>query len=185
LSVPRLSDGVVELRPFSESDAPALAAIWADPSIRARNTVPEPDEEAARAWVVRSAALAADRVAWEWAIVDRGTGELAGRMALKQIDWTHRRAVVATWVAAPFRGRRFAGRALRLAAAQAFGHGMMRVHAECEADNEASVRSLIAAGMRREGTLRAYFVTNAGGQVDAHVLGMLPEDLAAAPAWPT
>jgi RimJ/RimL family protein N-acetyltransferase len=146
--------------------------------------VPAPAEEAARAWVASSAALAADREAWEWAIVDRSSGELAGRVALKRIDWTHRRAIVATWVAAPFRGRRFAGRALRLAAAHAFDHGMMRLHAECEADNEASVRSLVAAGMRREGTLRAYFVTNAGEKVDAHVLGMLPEDLAAAPVWP-
>jgi RimJ/RimL family protein N-acetyltransferase len=58
---------------------------------------------------------------------------------------------------------------------------MMRIHAECETDNEASFRSLIAAGMRHEGTLRAYFVTNAGVPVDAHVLGMLPVDLAAAP----
>lgn len=172
----------MQLRPFSEEDAPALAAIWADPSIRARNTVPEPSPAAARDWVARSAARAEAGEAWEWAIVDAASGELAGRMALKEIDWTHRRAVVATWVAARFRGRRFAARSLRLAAAHAFDHGIGRVHAECELDNEASVRSLLAAGMRHEGTLRAYFVTNAGERVDAHVLGMVPEDLRAAPA---
>jgi RimJ/RimL family protein N-acetyltransferase len=173
---------VVQLRPFAEHDAPALAAIWTDPEIRARNTVPEPSEEAAREWVARSARLAAGGEAWEWAITDGSSGELAGRMALKEIDWEHRRAVVAVWVASRSRGKRFAARSLRLAAAHAFENGIGRIHAECEVDNEASLHSLLAAGMRHEGTLRAYFVTNAGLAVDAHALGMLPEDLATAPA---
>src|SRR5665213_2589062 len=86
LSLPALSDGVVNLRAFTEADAPALAAIWRDPDIRAHNDVPEPAEEAARAWVARSAARAAGGEAWEWAIVDAGSGELAGRRALKEID---------------------------------------------------------------------------------------------------
>jgi RimJ/RimL family protein N-acetyltransferase len=175
-----LSDGVVRLRAFEGRDAPALAAIWRDPAIRARNEVPEPDEEAARAWVVRSEARAAAGEAWEWAIVDAGTQELAGRQALKEIDWVHRRAVAAVWVAPQFRGRRFAARALRLAAGHAFERGLVRIHAESETDNEASFRSLVAAGMRHEGTLRAHFVTDAGVPLDLHVLGMLPEDLAAA-----
>jgi RimJ/RimL family protein N-acetyltransferase len=183
LSLPLLTDGVVELRAFCRDDGPALAAIWTDPEIRARNTVPEPTEEAAREWVARSAARAAAGEAWEWAIVDASSGELAGRRALKEIDWRHRRAVAACWVAPRFRGRRFAGRSLRLAAAHAFSEGMVRIHAEIEVDNEASMRSALAAGMRHEGTLRASFVSDTGEPVDQHVLGMLPEDLASAQAW--
>jgi RimJ/RimL family protein N-acetyltransferase len=166
-----LSDGVVWLRAFEERDAAALAAIWRDPEIRARNDVPEPSHEAARGWVARSAASVAAGEAWEWAIVDAHRNELAGRQALKEIDWRHRRAVAAIWVAPCFRGKRFAARSLRLAAAHAFANGLARVHAECEIDNEASFRTLIAAGMRYEGTLAL------------HVLGMLPEDLANAPAF--
>ena len=181
LALPVLSDGVVRLRAFSERDAPALAAIWRDPEIRARNEVPEPSEDAARGWVARSAARAFTGEAWEWAIVDAGTNELAGRLALKEIDWTHLRAAVATWVAPGSRGSQFAARSLRLAAAHAFAQGMVRIQAECETDNEASFRSLAAAGMRHEGTLRAYFVTDAGVALDQHVLGMLPEDLSSAP----
>jgi RimJ/RimL family protein N-acetyltransferase len=177
LDLPVLSDGVVQLRPFDERDVPALAAIWADPEIRARNTVPEPSEDAAREWVARSAARAAAREAWEWAIVDEGSGDLAGRRALKEIDWTHRRAVAAAWVAPRFRGRRFAGRSLRLAAAHAFAQGMVRIHAECDTDNEATIRSMLAAGMRHEGTLRAYWISD-GVPRDQHVFGLLPEDLA-------
>lgn len=178
-----LSDSVVQLRAFSERDAPALAASWRDPAIRARNEVPEPSEEAAHEWVARSAARAAAGEAWEWAIVDAGTNELAGRRALKEINWTQRRAVAASWVAPGSRGNQFAARSLRLAAAHAFAHGLVRIHAECDTDNEASLRSLVAAGMRHEGTLRAYFVSAAGVPVDQHVLGMLPEDLANAPAF--
>jgi RimJ/RimL family protein N-acetyltransferase len=169
---------VVELRAFVPEDAPALAAIWEDSSIRARNTVPEPTERAAREWLARSAELAATGQAWEWAIVDAASGELAGRMALKEIDWEHRRAVVAMWVASRFRGRRFAARSLRLAAAHAFDSGIVRIQAECETDNEASLRTLLAAGMRQEGTLRAFWASPDGQRLDAHVLGMLPEDLA-------
>ena len=64
-------------------------------------------------------------------------------------------------------------------AAHAFAYGLIRIHAECETDNEASIRSLRAAGMRHEGTLRARFVTDAGVALDMHVFGMLPDDLAA------
>ena len=183
LSLPELTDGVVRLRPFRAEDAPALAAIWSDPEIRARNTVPEPSVEAAREWVARSAARAAAAEAWEWAVVDESSGELAGRRALKEIDWTHRHAVAATWIAPGHRGKRFAARSLRLAAAHAFANGLGRIHAEVETDNEASMRSLLAAGMRYEGTLRASFFTEAGEPIDQHVLGMLPEDLASARAW--
>jgi RimJ/RimL family protein N-acetyltransferase len=184
LSLPSLSDGVVQLRAFIDHDAPALAAIWRDPVIRSRNEVPEPSEDAAREWVAGTAAKAAAGEAWEWAIVDASSGDLAGRRALKAINWAHRRAVAATWVAPRFRGRRFAARSLRLAAAHAFEHGLVRIHAECETDNEASMRSVLVAGMRHEGTLRAHFVSDDGVAMDQHVLGMLPEDLAGAQPLP-
>jgi RimJ/RimL family protein N-acetyltransferase len=183
LELPELSDGVVRLRPFAAADASALADIWRDPAIRARNTVPEPSAGAARAWIARSAASAAAGEAWEWAIVDAASGRLAGRRALKHVDWTHRRASAAAWVAAEFRGDHFAARSLRLAAGHAFASGMVRIHGECELDNEAGRRSMLAAGMRQEGTLRAWFVTTDGAALDLHVLGLLPDDLAAAPPF--
>ena len=161
-----------------------MAAIWRDPVIRARNEVPEPEEDAAREWVSRSAARVTAGEAWEWAIVEASSGELAGRLALKDINPDQRRAVAATWVAPWFRGRRFAARSLRLAAAHAFKNGLIRVQAECETDNAASFRSLLAAGMRHEGTLRAYFISDDGTPIDMHVLGMLAEDLDRAPPLP-
>lgn len=164
-----LSDGVVQLRAFADADAPALAAIWTDTAIRARNEVPEPSEDAAREWV-------ASRGPWEWAIVDVATGELAGRRALKDVDWDRRRAEAACWVAPRFRGRHFAARSLRVAAAHAFDHGLEAIDAECETDNEAAFRSLVAAGLRQVGTRRE--------PPAVHVFELLPEDLAGAVARP-
>lgn len=183
--MPSLTDGIVVLREFVAGDASALAAIWTDPSIRARNTVPEPTADAAREWVERVRARNAAGEAWEWAIVDAESGELAGRRALKDLCWQKRRAVAASWVAPRFRGRRFAARSLRLAAAHAFAQGLIRVHAECETDNTASIRSMLAAGMRHEGTLRAFYITPAGDALDQHVFGLLPDDLARAQEFRT
>lgn len=178
VSVPVLSDGAVCLRPFSPEDADALVAIWQDPEIQRRNTLPaELSTDAARAWVTEKAALVASGAAWEWAITDATTGQLAGRRAIKEPNWADLRAVSAVWVAAEFRGRRYAARSLRLAAAHVFASGIARIQAECEADNAASCRSLLAAGLKHEGTLRSYFITNAGHRVDAECFSLVPSDL--------
>jgi len=181
--LPVLADGVVLIRPFAATDAAALADIWTDPTIRARNTVPEPSEDAALEWIAGHATTAASGQAWEWALVDAETDRLAGRRALKGISWEQGRAHAACWVAPEFRGRQFAPRSLRLAAAYAFTQGLVRVQAECEADNTASLRSVRSAGMCHEGTLRSFFVSNTGAHVDAEVYGLLAEDLANAPAF--
>lgn len=173
--LPILSDGVVRLRPFAANDAAALAAIWLDPDIRARNTVPEPSQPRPR--IVWRATRQRRRQA------THGNGRLstspptalpAGGRALKNIRGESRRAEAACWVAAEFRGRRFAARSLRLAATFAFSSGLIRVQAHCEADNAASVRSVLAAGMRHEGTLRSYFISNAGIPTDAEISAWFP-----------
>jgi RimJ/RimL family protein N-acetyltransferase len=179
--LPELSDGIVTLRPFNAADAPALAAIWTDPAIRARNTVPEASEEAALDWIAARNENLQANVAWEWALVDGATKSLLGRRALKGIDWINGRAEAACWIAAGFRGHQFAARSLRLAAGFAFAQGLVRVQAEIESDNEASLRSVKAAGMHHEGTFRSYFVSNAGVRVDAEMYGLLEEDLLTAP----
>ena len=90
--LPVLSDGVVRIRPFAATDAASLVGIWTDPTIRARNTVPEPSQEAATLWIAGHAAAVASGEAWEWALVDTATNALAGRRALKAINWGHGRA---------------------------------------------------------------------------------------------
>jgi RimJ/RimL family protein N-acetyltransferase len=181
LDVAVLSDGVVLLRPFVPEDADALLNIWRDREIQRRNSLPALlTTDTARAWVADKLALARDGLAWEWAITDAVTGELAGRRAIKELNWQDRRAVCSVFVAAKFRGRRFAARSLRLASGHVFASGMVRVQADCEADNAASIRSVLVAGMQHEGTLRDYFRANDGRQVTAETFSLLPTDLASA-----
>jgi [ribosomal protein S5]-alanine N-acetyltransferase len=176
--LPTLTDGVVELRDWRPEDAAALAAIWTDPDIRARNTVPaEPTAEAALAWMEDARRRTAAGERWDWAVVDVATGTLAGRRALKDVDRRHRRATCTAWIAPAFRGRGFAPRSLRLAAPHAFAHGILRLHAEVELDNAAGLRAVRAAGMRHEGTLRSWYVTAEGEPLDLHVFGLVPGDL--------
>ena len=183
--LPVLSDGLVVMRPFGATDADALVEIWRDPAIRLRNTVPEPTVEAATAWIAARVGDPAPHDVWEWALADTATQSLAGRRALKGIDWRTGRAEAASRVAPQFRGRQFAARSLRLAAEYAFARGLVRIQAACEVDNEASQRSLQSAGMRHEGTLRSFFVSNDGRHVDAEMYSLLAHDLTHAPAFRT
>ena len=57
--LPVLTDGVVRIRPFAATDAGALPEIWTHLTIRARNTVPEPSEDAALQWIAGHAAAVA------------------------------------------------------------------------------------------------------------------------------
>jgi hypothetical protein len=42
--------------------------------------------DTARAWVADKLALARDGLAWDWAITDAATSELAGRRATKELN---------------------------------------------------------------------------------------------------
>jgi RimJ/RimL family protein N-acetyltransferase len=53
---------------------------------------------------------------------------------------------------------------LLAASAHAFSQGLVRVQAEIEADTETSIRSVRSAGMRHDGTLRSFFVSDAGAR---------------------
>ena len=177
---PTLTAGDLTLRPFEVDDAPALVEIWRDPTIRRRNHVPEPNERAALTWVAERHAMLARGEGAEWAIVDTDSGRLAGRRAIKPVDWSARRAGAGAWIAGEFRGRRLAPRSLRLAARYVFAAwGIERLQAECDVDNYASYRSLLAAGMRHEGVSRGLVRSQDGtGRTDQHVFGLLAADLA-------
>jgi RimJ/RimL family protein N-acetyltransferase len=111
----------------------------------------------------------------EWAVVDRTSGLLAGRRALKRIDWDDGSADAAGYVAAAFRGRRFASRSLRLAAAHALeSWGIRRIRADCDLDNLASYRSMLRAGMTYTGLLREQ---RGGHLVDVHAFGLSASEL--------
>lgn len=120
---------------------------------------------------------ARDGIAWEWAVTVADTGELAGRRSISSLNRSDLRAETAAWIAPEFRGRRFSPRSLRLVAAYVFGVGIARIQADCEVDNPESFRSLKAAGLHHDGTLRSYWVTIQGHRSDVETFSLLPSDL--------
>ena len=142
------------MRPWSPADVPAVAVACRDPEIvRWTTQIPEEyTEDDARAWI-ESTADGWPNGAAELAITDAESGEVVGAIGL-----VVREAGVARigyWVAAPFRGRGLATRALRLMSDWADGLGFARLQLTVLEGNTASERVAAKAGFVEEGRHRA------------------------------
>jgi RimJ/RimL family protein N-acetyltransferase len=153
--IPPLSDGTVTLREWRATDVPDVAVACRDPEIvRWTTQVPEGyTEDHARGWI------ASTRAGWakgsaELAITETGTDAVAGAVALiARESWV---AEIGYWMAAPFRGRGLATRALGLVVDWGHGLGFVRLQLTTLPGNDASARVAAKAGFVEEGLLRAY-----------------------------
>jgi RimJ/RimL family protein N-acetyltransferase len=150
---PDLTDGVVTLRQLDPADVAAITAACQDQEIvRWTTEIPEGyTEEHARGWV------ASARDGWkqgraEFAIaVD---GRFAGAIGLvARQEWL---AEIGYWVAADFRGRGVATRAVQLISRWAEDVGFARLQLTMFPGNKGSARVAEKAGFTQEGLLRAY-----------------------------
>jgi RimJ/RimL family protein N-acetyltransferase/8-oxo-dGTP pyrophosphatase MutT (NUDIX family) len=172
---PALDDGDLRLRPWTVADVEATRALH--------------DAEIGR-WCVGVGVLppsSEDHLEW----VERTRAEWSDsrRQATFVVEWQgapvgsvdlRRRSPgvgVLSWLTyAPYRGRGFASRAVRLLVDWAFSDlALRRVEAEVSPLNRASLHTALRAGLRREGLLRGN--TTLGGEVhDTVVLGRLVDD---------
>ena len=149
------SDGVVTVRRWRSSDAPAVARACDDPETARWLPVPVPYTlEVARDYVdgIVPTEGAAGTVA-NCAVVDAVTGALLGAVGL-----TVRQGIgeVGYWTAPDARGRGVAGRAAQLHAGWGFAAlDLPRVELLVDVDNLASQRAAEKAGWQREGVARA------------------------------
>ena len=175
---PPLTDGVVVLRAWAESDIGCVEEASRDPSIREGTTVPATFTVGdGLAWIKRQLGRADSGEGLSLAIADAGTGEAAGAVVLmfRQQRGT---AGIGYWLVPRARGRRLASRAVALLARWAVTEaGLERVEALVEPDNTASQRVLEHVGFRREGHLRSYLVFDAR-RADALIYSLLPSDVA-------
>lgn len=155
---PPLSDGDLHLRPWSEADAPVLAAAWEDTEIARWTGVPERHDLAAAArWIRgerdrRARGLALDLVA----VVDDA---VVGEVGLASLDRPRRAGEMGWWVAPHRRGRGLATRAVALFAEWAVTElSIDQVVARCHVDNPASSGVARAAGFRLGGEVEPYRV---------------------------
>ena len=151
-----LRDGLTALRPWRDSDAPALVQACQDPEIVRWTRVPPRYDEAEAYLLARYDAIAAGASA-PFAIVQTADGPLLGSISLMRFAPAHARAEVGYWLARTARGQGHAVRAVRLICAWAFRSlGLERIDLLAATGNAASQRVAERAGFTREALLRSY-----------------------------
>jgi RimJ/RimL family protein N-acetyltransferase len=175
---PPLSDGVVVLRRWVESDIGCVEEASHDPSIPEGTTVPAKFTPAeGLAWIERQWGRADNGEGLSLAITDAGSGEALGAVVLLFRRPPHT-AEIGYWLIPRARARGLGSRAVALLARWAVTDAQLaRVEALVVPDNIPSQRVLEKAGFRREGHLRSYLVFD-GRRADAFIYSLLPSDLA-------
>jgi RimJ/RimL family protein N-acetyltransferase len=175
---PPLCDGVVALRPWRDSDVPALVAACQDPEIPRWTAIPTAyTEREARGYVTQSELerLAGREVGL--AVTDAGSGDVLGSCGLARFDWEDRKAEIGYWVTVKARRRSVGTRAAVLVSRWGIEHlGLERVELLANPANEASQRLARRAGFTREGLLRRYR-RRKGEREDLVMFSLLPGDL--------
>jgi RimJ/RimL family protein N-acetyltransferase len=164
---PNLTDGVVNLRPWRATDAPAVFAACQDPEIPRFVPIPQPYTEADAEWFVRtSAAESVVGPSAHFAVVDAVSDLLLG--AISRHGPAGHRAAIGYWLAPEARGRGIATRAVRLLTDWSFATtGLIRMEIYTDVDNERSGRVAVRAGFEPEGIRRAWDLDRGGGPTDA------------------
>jgi RimJ/RimL family protein N-acetyltransferase len=178
LHVPLLTDGVVRLRPWRDSDVPAMLQAFGDPWFQQFSDWAPRTPAQAHAYLVRREQGRRDGREIDLAVVAADADTVLGGASLNDLHPTHLRAAVGYWLAPGARGRGAATRAVRLLAGWAFGDlGLARLELSCGPDNRASQRVAERCGFSREGVLRSHLAFK-GGRRDTVLFSLLPGELA-------
>jgi RimJ/RimL family protein N-acetyltransferase len=172
-----LVDGTTALRPWRDSDLPALVAACQDPEISRWTSVPWPyGETDGRAFLLHRFDAIHASTAAPFAVVGEGDGALLGSIALNNLEWRHARAEVGYWLARDARGKGHATRAVALICEYGFRSlALERINLHASTDNPASQRVAERAGFTPEAVLRSY-MRGRDGRQDMIAFGLLATD---------
>jgi len=171
------TNGLV-LRPWRPADAPALASACEDVEIaRWLPVIPSPYTEADAQAHLAQARENWDRGdAYNFAITDAATGELAGSITVRIRRF--RIGHIGYWVAREARGRGTATEALKALCRWCVDTlELKRLELLTDPDNVASQRVAEKAGFRREGILRSTLQYRDGTRRDSVIFSLLPDEL--------
>lgn len=174
---PALTDGVVLLRRWAESDIACVEQASHDPRIPEGTTVPSTfNHQEAVAWIKRQWGRRDNGEGLSLAIANADSDKALGALVL-MFRPDPSTVGLGYWVVEHARGQRLASRAVALAVDWALTTaGLARVEALVEPENIASQRVLEGAGFHHEGRLRSYLVFG-GRRADALIYSLIPGDL--------
>jgi ribosomal-protein-alanine N-acetyltransferase len=93
---------------------------------------------------------------YDWALEDKETNKLIGRISLFKLDDYRRMADLVWYIMPSVRGKGYMTEAVSAVVKYLFEIGFERIEAFADADNIASIRVMEKIGMQYEGTLRKY-----------------------------
>jgi RimJ/RimL family protein N-acetyltransferase len=174
---PPLTDGHVRLREWTDDDADAMTAGFADPEVARWTRAPSPytREDAARfIEQARAGRSSGDRL--DLAVLAAADGAVIGSISLR-FEWENRRADAGHVMFAGHRGRGLGQRSGVLFYSYAFEQlGIRRLEAVVDPRNAPSITASERAGFRREAVLRSY-AEDGGERADMVMLSALPGEL--------
>ncbi|MFD9072709.1 GNAT family N-acetyltransferase [Streptomyces lasiicapitis] len=168
--------GGLILRAWSPPDAPAVYEAFQDPVLQRWHARVADDEDEAREWIEGWRAAWAEEQNAHWAVADADTGEVLGRVALREINLADGQAEMAYWTLPRARGRGVAPRAVTALADWALHvAGLHRLELTHATANEASCRVALKTGFETEGTKRSA-ILHEDGWHDMHLHARIKGD---------
>jgi RimJ/RimL family protein N-acetyltransferase len=173
----RLSDGVVELRPWRPEDArDVVECLDGDEEIaRWLDQIPQPYTlDDALAYIGGTTGNERES---RFAMTDAETGRVLGSIGA---TWNQAGDVaeIGYWIRADARGRGVTTRAVRLLVAWAIREGAQRIQLRADVENEPSRSVARKSGFRSEGVHRAlHWNARLGRRQDLEMFSLLPSDL--------
>jgi aminoglycoside 6'-N-acetyltransferase len=152
----------VTLRPATEEDVPALAAIFAEPAVA--TWWPDYDEARVRSELGEALTILVDGAVAEWLFV---TEEADPQFPCVSLD-------IALGTA--FQDQGYGTETLRLAIRHHLDRGCPRFAIDPAVDNERAIRAYEAVGFKPVGVQRRYERVAAGVFRDGLLMDLLPED---------
>lgn len=142
------------LRPFQEWDLATFVAYRSDPDVARYQSWETPyTMQQARVMLSSLERFRSDLDAWHQVAIElRATGEMAGDCAFCILSQTSDEAEIGFTLAAAHQGKGYAVEAVGALIAYLFTHhGLNRVRANCDVENERSLHLLRRLGMEPEG----------------------------------
>ncbi|MBF6592985.1 MAG: GNAT family N-acetyltransferase [Thermaceae bacterium] len=167
----------VRLEPLTLAHAEPMLAHFDAEMVQYMSHAPQEPTLAAMQGYIHYLLAAPDRV--NWAILDKDTGQMAGRTGYVRVNPEYRYLETTTWIFTEFQGGQANPESKYLLIRHAFETlGAIRVQFRADANNTRSCRAIEKLGAVREGTLRKDQIYPSGIVRSTAVFSILDEEWA-------